>query len=121
METEIKKLEEELREAMLSNDIKKLDELIDDSLVFITPYGNIATKQMDLETHRNKTQKMSKLTPSEQTIQLHGNCAVVSVKMDIEGTYGTVSISGPYRYIRVWAKINDKWKIIAGSVTSIPV
>lgn len=121
MESEIKELEEALRKAMLSNDVNKLDELIDDSLVFITPYGNVVTKKMDLETHQNKTQKMSQLTPSEQTVQLYDNLAVVTVKMDIVGTYGTVPISGLYRYIRIWKRINDKWKIVAGSVTSIPV
>lgn len=120
MQSEILKLEEELRIAMLNNDVEKLDELIADSLVFTTPDGKIATKSMDLEAHRSKIQKMTKLSPCEQTIQIYDNFAVVTVKMTLKGTYSEVDISGNYRYTRIWAKINNNWKILAGAVVLIP-
>lgn len=116
---EIKRLEEELRLAMLDNNVSKLDELINDSLVFTTPDGNVATKNMDLEAHRNKTQKMSELTPSDQNIKVYDNSAVVTVRMKITGTFNGIDISGLYQYLRVWQKTNEKWSIIAGSVTKV--
>lgn len=119
MKLEIIRLEEELRRAMLSSDVEKLDELIDESLVFITPDGQIATKQMDLEFHRNKIQKMSELNQQEQQIQIFDNTAIVMVIADINGVFGEIAIKGKFRYLRVWSKINDNWKIIAGSVTKI--
>lgn len=119
MESVIIKLEEELRLAMLHNDVKKLDELIDDSLVFTTPNGGVVTKQMDLDAHRAKIQTMTSMSASEQIIQTYESCAVVSVKMEIEGMYNETSISGSYRYLRVWSKINDRYKVIAGSVIPI--
>lgn len=119
IKSEIIQKEEELRQAMLSNDIQKLDELIDKSLVFVAPNGLIATKQMDLETHKNKLQKISKLTPSEQQIIIHDNSIVVSVVMEIVGSFAQTDISGNYRYLRIWNKINNNWKIVAGSVTKI--
>lgn len=119
MKTEILKLEEDLRQAMLHSDVKKLDELIDDSLIFVSPSGGVATKPMDLQAHRMKTQKMSKLSPSEQVIQIYDNCVTVCVKMEIVGTYDDISISGTYRYLRVWSKTKDSWKVVAGSVVQI--
>lgn len=119
MKETIIKLEEELRLAMLSNNVEKLNELIDDSLIFITPDGQKATKQMDLEAHKAKIQKMSALNPLEQEIQLYDNLAVVNVKMNIEGTYNDISISGLYRYMRVWINKNSIWKIVSGSVVKI--
>jgi len=116
LKTEVLKLEEELRLAMLHSDVKKLDELIDDSLIFISPSGGVATKSMDLQAHKMKIQKMSKLSPSEQVIQIYDNCVTVCVKMEIVGTYDAISISGTYRYLRVWSKIGDVWKVVAGSV-----
>lgn len=113
------KLEEELRQAMMASDTEKLDELIDESLVFIAPDGNIATKQMDLAIHKSKIQKMSKLSPSEQAIKIHDDFAVVTVKMEISGTYLDFDISGHYRYLRIWKKFGDNWKIVAGSVVKI--
>lgn len=119
MRNEIIKLEEELRLAMLSSDVKKLDELIADSLLFVAPNGQIATKQMDLDAHKSGLQKMTKLIQSDQTIEIHENTAIVTVKAEIEGTFGEASINGIYRYLRVWQKINDKFQIIAGSVALI--
>lgn len=119
MQSEIQKLEEELRQAMLKNDVAVLDKLIADSLVFITPDGNIATKEMDLSAHKMKLQKMSELAPSEQSIKIYENTAVVAVKMGVTGTFNNEDISGGYQYLRVWTKINEHWKIIAGSVVKI--
>lgn len=120
MKNEIIKLEEELRQAMLAGDVEKLDDLIADSLLFIAPNGIIATKHMDLGAHKSGIQKMTKLSPSEQQIETYDNLAIVTVKMQIEGTYGGINISGDYRYIRTWSKIDNRWKIIAGSVVQMP-
>lgn len=117
--SEIMGVEEELRLAMLNNDVTKLDGLINDSLVFVGPDGSIASKQMDLESHRNKIQKMSELNPSEYNIQEQENSAIVTLKMEIKGTYGDWDISGFYRYLRIWQNINNKWQIVAGSVTKL--
>lgn len=116
---EIIKREEELRLAMIKSDVEKLDELIDESLVFVAPNGAVITKDMDLEGHKSGIQKITELLPSEQTMQLHDDCVVVTVKMDLTGTYNDTSISGQYRYIRVWSKFSDTWKVIAGSVVQI--
>lgn len=116
---EIKILEEELRLAMLSSDVKKLDILISDNLVFLGPDGNVATKQMDLHAHAAGLQKMSKLEPSEQNIKLFDNYAVVTVKMHIKGKFGNVDISGNYRYIRNWIKTKVGWKISSGAVMTV--
>jgi len=116
---EIIELEEELRLAMLNSDIKILDELIDDSLTFVIPDGKIITKQMDLDGHIAKIQTTEELSPSEQTVQIHNDCAVVTVNMKLVGSYNKIDISGQYRYLRVWSKRNKDWKVVAGSVVQI--
>lgn len=119
MKKEIIEKEEELRLAMIASDVEKLDELIDDSLVFVMPDGNLGTKQMDLAAHNSKLQKISEMTQSEQIINIYDKSAIVNVKANLVGTYGDIPITGTYRYTRVWTKINDKFKIVAGSVTLI--
>lgn len=119
MESEIIKLEEELRLAMIASDVTKLDELISESLVFVAPNGYVVGKQDDLGAHRSGIQKISSLNPSEMTVQGYGDFYVVTVKMELVGTYGENSISGAYRYTRVWTKVSDKFQIVAGSVVQI--
>lgn len=119
MKEEIIKLEEELRLAMLTGNVDKLNSLISDSLIFIAPQGEIVTKQMDLDVQKNKIQKMSELIPSEQQIMVNDNCAIVTVKMKITGTFNNIDISGNYRYIRTWQNINNYWQIVSGAVIQL--
>ena len=112
-------LENELKNAMLNSDIKKLNELISDELVFVSPVGIVVTKEMDLDAHKNKIQKITKLEQSEQNIKLKDNLAIVTVKAKIEGTFLDENISGEYNYLRIWEKKNNKYQIIAGSVNKI--
>ncbi|WP_239984865.1 nuclear transport factor 2 family protein [Sporolactobacillus pectinivorans] len=48
--SEIIECEKRLQEAMLSSDVTALDELIDDDLIFVDHFGQILTKENDLET-----------------------------------------------------------------------
>lgn len=114
---EIIQLEEKLRQAMLTNDVDVLDKLINQNLSFITPDGNVATKEMDLQAHKAKLQIITELNPAEQNITIKNGTAIVTVKIQISGTFANTDISGTYRYLRIWQQINDSWQIIAGSVT----
>ncbi|HER2162638.1 TPA: nuclear transport factor 2 family protein [Streptococcus pyogenes] len=44
--------EELLRSAMLSSNVELLDELIADDLSFVNHFGQILTKEADIEAHR---------------------------------------------------------------------
>ncbi len=112
-------LEEELRQAMLNSDVEKLDVLIDDSLVFTIPNGVVANKSMDLQSYNSGIQQIRSLIPSEQTVTIHENTAVVTVKMELEGTFQEQDISGSYRYLRVWKCDGPQIRIIAGSAALI--
>lgn len=119
MLSEIVRYEEDLRQAMLLGDVGALTEMIDDSLVFLTPLGDVATKSMDLEAYQGGEQKISELLPFDEDIRVHGDMAVVTVRIKLVGTYGDADISGSYRYLRVWKKDGPHWKIVAGSVVRI--
>lgn len=119
MRDKIIQKEEELRLAMLASDVDKLGLLIDDSLVFIGPDGSVVTKEMDLAAHKSKMQVMSEITPSEQIIVLYDNFVTVTVKMSIKGFYSDFDISGDYRYLRVWKKFGEDYRIVSGSVSKI--
>lgn len=110
------KKEEELRLAMLGSDVEKLNELIDDSLVFTLPTGDLADKEMDLTAHKLGIQKLTKLECLRQKITVYNTFATVAAKMEVEGTFQDNSINGTYCYTRVWFNNGIDWKIVAGQV-----
>ncbi|WP_193198969.1 nuclear transport factor 2 family protein [Nostoc sp. MG11] len=119
--TLIEQLEEKLRQAMLKNDVSALEELIADEVVFTTHTGELIDKQMDLEAHRSDIQKLVLLQSKQQRVQLYGNTAVVTVKMEVAGTYEGKAFADIYRYTRVWVQSQPQgnWQVVAAHVSQV--
>jgi ketosteroid isomerase-like protein len=108
-----------LRQAQLKGDVAALDRLLDDALVFTGPDGAVYGKAEDLDGHRSGWIKIAHLQPSEERMQVFGNIGVVSVRMDMAGTFKGAPFSGPMRYTRIWCEGADGWRIVAGHVSPI--
>ena len=113
--------EESLLQAMLTGDLKVLDDLIADDLIFTDHTGRVVNKSEDLEAHRTGSLKIESIDPGEQVIKIYGNTAIVSVLMQINGQYLRQPFEGKIRYSRVWMNINDSWKIVAGHSSAVIV
>jgi ketosteroid isomerase-like protein len=108
-----------LRRAQLTSDVSELERLVDDALVFTGPDGAVYGKQDDLEAHRRGLVRITRLEPSEERIQRFGPIAVVSVRMEMSGTFRDAAFAGPFRYTRVWCARPDGWRIVAGHVSAV--
>ncbi len=120
MNDEISRLEEQLRQAMLTSDVAALDELIADTLVFTMIDGSVLGKEDDLAAHRSRALTIALLEPSDQRIQMYDDVAIVAVRMHMRGTYGGSDFEGMNRYTRVWLQTQGRWQVIAGHVSPVP-
>src|SRR5512140_3138794 len=111
--------EAELREVMLTNDIAALDRLVDDALIFTTQEGAVIGKQDDLAAHRARRLRLVRLEPSERHVLRCGTTAVVSVRMEIEGTWDGSPVGGALRYTRVWCERPNGWQVVAGHMSAV--
>ena len=111
--------EHALRVAQLASDAAALERLIDDDLVFTGPDGAIYSKADDLAAHRSGAIRITRLDPSEEHVQRFGSIAVISVRMEMVGTFQGAPFEGPMRYTRVWCQRADGWRIVAGHVSAI--
>jgi Domain of unknown function (DUF4440) len=111
--------ETDLRRAQLASDVAVLDRLLDDELVFTGPDGAVYGKADDLDAHRHGWIRITRLVPSEDRIQRFRDLAVVSVRMEMAGTFRDTSFAGPFRYTRVWCARPDGWRVVAGHVSAI--
>ena len=118
-EASLRACEAALRRAQVASDVGELDRLVEDSLVFTGPNGAVYSKNDDLDAHRRGLIRITRLEPSEERIQLFGHIAVVSVRMEMSGTFEGVAFAGPFRYTRVWRAIGDSWRIVAGHVSAV--
>ena len=83
---EILNFENRLYEAIKNSDIKELDELLHDDLLFIIPSGEAITKEMDLATYRNGNLKIKELIPNVEELKIIEDIAIITLQMDLKGT-----------------------------------
>ena len=117
-ETKIIVCEEFLRTAMLSSDVEQLDELIADDLIFVTHFGQILSKETDIEAHRSGNLKFSRIEVLDQRIRLLDMLAVTITRVKLSGTFGT-PFEGDFCFTRVWQYRVGKWKIVSGHCSSV--
>ena len=111
--------ESALRRAQLASDVAELERLLDDELVFTGPDGGLYSKADDLDAHRAGAIRITRLVASEERIQRFDDIAIVSVRMDMSGTFRGEAFSGPFRYTRIWYARPGGWRIVAGHVSAI--
>ncbi|MBI1754200.1 MAG: nuclear transport factor 2 family protein [Acidobacteria bacterium] len=120
LEAQILDLEERLCRAMLTSDVRALDELISPDLIFTSHLGQVVGKVEDLELHRSGLLRFQTLRPAEQRIHLEADLAVVSVRMKVSGVFGTSPFAEDLRFTRIWRQsAPGAWQIVAGHSSPI--
>jgi ketosteroid isomerase-like protein len=113
-ESEIADAESRLRVAMLNSDLPALNALLAPELMFTNHFGQLRGKDDDLAAHRSGKLKIDELIPSEQHIGLVGGVAIVSVRMQLKGSYDGNPAHGDFRFTRVWAlSAENTWRVVA--------
>ncbi len=119
MDPELQACEAKLRNAQLAGDAAALEVLLDDALMFTGPDGAVYGKADDLDAHRRGWIVITRLEPSDERAQQHGDLAIVSVRMEMAGSWRGEAFEGPFRYTRVWRRFANGWRIVAGHVSAI--
>ncbi len=121
VDAEIAALEAELRAAQLGANVAVLDRLISDDLLFVGPDGALATKADDLAAYRDGVMRVSAHEPKELRVRRVGTeVALVALRTRMAGSYAGVPFSGIAHYTRVWAREDERWRIVGGHVSVVP-
>lgn len=117
--SDITTLETNLIEWIKTSDTAKLDKVLHDDLLFITPDGQTVTKAMDLDAHRSGGMVVERLDITMEQVNIIGDTAVSVVSYDSKGSMMGTPIEGRFRYIRIWKQFEDGIKVIGGSCTAV--
>ena len=116
---EIEALEMQWRDAQLSNDVAVMERLLADDYIGISASGIIETKPEAIALRRAGTLHITALDLNDLKVRIYGDTAVVTSRADLEGTNGASSISGKYRYTRVYNRRYGQWKIVSFEASRI--
>jgi hypothetical protein len=116
LEAEVVAREGTLLQAMMTNDVVLLDDLLHDDLLFNGPDGQTGTKAQDLANYRSGGIQLRRAEASDRLMSEIGDDVVVAVTVTLEGSYLGMRADGRYRYLRVWKRVGGALRVIAGSV-----
>jgi ketosteroid isomerase-like protein len=111
---EILQAEEQLRQALLTDDVQALAQLLHDDLVFTDQTGIVVGKQDDLNSHASGALKMIEYEILETIVRLYGEIAIAVVKEHLSVIVQETPVSGDYRYTRIWLFDQGRWQIVGG-------
>ncbi len=118
---EVVALEARIRAAQLRADVRALDALLADDLLFTGPDGSIGTKEQDLAAHRSGAVRFHEHVPTELRVRRIGDdVAIVALRATLAVEVGGTVVRGDYRYTRVWVRAESAgWRVVGGHVSAV--
>lgn len=118
--SEIFRLEDVWRNAVMHRDVQAMDDLLSDDYIAISSTGMIQSKQQTLDSLRSGVVHINTLVPSDRKVRFYGHTAVVTSRAEVKGSVGEGDMSGNFRYTRVYARNEQNvWKIVSFEASRI--
>src|SRR6185503_12014508 len=109
------KLDRELMDAAVSKDKAVFDRVASDHYVFVNPGGGIQERGASADGPI-----LESIQTENVMVRVDGDTAVLTGKAMVKGKFANgTDISGPYTYMRVFAKQKGQWRVAAVSIVAI--
>lgn len=120
-EQQIKRVEEERRQAILRNDIKALDLLIapDYTAVMNLFGGKVTTKTDELALDQSDARKVESWNPTDVSIRIYDNVGLVVGLAEVTDILKGERRHIRFRYTHLWVKRNGSWRLVHRHTTRV--
>jgi ketosteroid isomerase-like protein len=112
-EVELRALEASLLAAMREHDFPALSQLFDHEYVFTSGSGEVWGRERALRDFADPGLSLRHLEVELERIIPLVDAGVVIGRSRVEGAAGGASVSGVYRFTRVWRRVTGKWTVLA--------
>ena len=109
----IEKLERMWQQAELTANTSTMATMLSEDYLGIYGDGTLATKAETIDSFKKGTTKFSHIHTWDRKIRVFGSTAVVVSKAQVSGEHDGESLSGYYRYTRVYHRHNGVWQIVS--------
>jgi len=112
-------LENSFNEALVRADLKTIEGIEADDLIFTDASGMVSNKLDEIQSLKSGEVKFASIKMTDTRVQDFGNVGVVTGSLVEKAQYKNTDISGTYRFTDVWAKRKGKWEHVAGQETLV--
>jgi ketosteroid isomerase-like protein len=119
VEQAVLKLEQQWEDALLKSDVAALERIYDDSLIYTHSSGAVDNKSVYVGNIKSGVTKYESMTRDDIKVSVYGNAALVTCHWEVHVLNRGNKIDTNARYIHVYVKQKDGWKMVAHQATRI--
>ena len=108
-----------LRDALFTNDVMMLEELMAEEYVGFDPGGNPQDRKMSLEVYQPGAAKLDKYDVEEVEAVVLGNVGIITGKGYIHGTYAGSEFEHNLRFLDLYLYRENRWQLYLSQVTPL--
>jgi ketosteroid isomerase-like protein len=117
-EGDLLKMENQRYQAMVQKDLKLLDSVLDDNLIFTHASGKIDSKESFIDSLNSGALVYKKIDIEDTEVRLYDSCGVVTGKSLLDIHVRGEDRKLQLRFTTVWVKDQGVWKVVAYQSTS---
>ena len=107
-------------EAMVKQDVAALDTLLDDDLTYVHSTARLESKAEHIGNLKAGKPHYRGIAPRERTARVHGSIGIVNGVSEMHVENAGKEQRFTVRYLAVYAKAGDNWRMIAWQSTKVP-
>jgi len=120
IKNEVLKVEQEQDQAVAASDIKTLDRIWADNLVYTAPNGELLTKAQHLAEFQSGIRKFETMKHDDFNVRVYGDSVVVLTGRSTSMLLYNGEVSeGPRRFTNVFVKMDGRWQLVSHHVTNV--
>lgn len=120
VEQKLIQLEKEWSQGLVTGDAAVTDRFEAADIVDTAPDGTVTNKTQDMEDIKSRKLSAGSVDMDDFKVQVYGHIAVVTGRITLKGAkYGSMDISGQYRFTDTWLHTGNKLQVVASQGTAI--
>ena len=120
-ESQVRTLQRELITAYLHRDITALERILAPEYTFVESHGRMLSRAELIENFQSGDRVLQSYVIDDDRVQVYGGAstAVMTYHYRSREQYRGQDQSGDFRFIRVFAKRDGRWQMVAGQETAV--
>jgi ketosteroid isomerase-like protein len=106
--------------AQTAGDLKALDALLGDELVYTHSSAQVDSKASYVESMRSGALTYKTIEPRDIKVSVFGNTAIITAAAHITAVSKGQPVDNQLRYTDVWVLRNGRWQMVAWQSTRLP-
>jgi ketosteroid isomerase-like protein len=111
--------DEEMAQAVVSADLARLEDIYADDYVYVGSDGRQVTRAERLGAFRSGTLRYLSTRHSGAAVRVYGETAIVQGETHSKVVVNGRTVEGDFRYVGVWVRRGNRWRIVLTQATRI--